>query len=179
MDRRTIKTQKLIKTIFITLLKEKTMSKITVSEIARLANIGRGTFYTHYTDIYDLRSQIFLDTMKDIIEVFDTTYPVSNEYTFKSFTSSIVEYVINNRETFLLLFFSDAAEKSFLEEFKQLLVKRVLEAEGLQSENLKDRTEISFAISGIIGVLSDWLVHESEMDIKEMIDILDTIMTEY
>lgn len=179
MDRRTIKTQRLIKNIFLTLLKEKPISKITVSEITKLADIGRGTFYTHYTDIYDLRSKIFLDIKKDVIEVFDTTYPISNQYTFKSFTQSIVEYVARNRETFSLLFLSDAVERSFSEEFKQLLIQRVITAEGLQSGSLKDRMEISFAISGIIGVLSDWLEYDSEIDTKEMIEILDTIMTEY
>ncbi len=51
-DRRNKKTEQLIKRVFLKLLKEKSLNKITVAEIARLADLGRGTFYLHYGDVY-------------------------------------------------------------------------------------------------------------------------------
>ena len=47
------KTRKLIKTVFAEMLSEKhELGKITVSELVKRADINRGTFYSHYDDIY-------------------------------------------------------------------------------------------------------------------------------
>ena len=58
MDRRTKYTQKVIKETFINLLEEKEITKITVSEICKIADINRATFYRYYLDVYDLLSNI-------------------------------------------------------------------------------------------------------------------------
>ena len=48
MDRRVKYTKKIIKDTFLNLLKEKEISKITVSEICKLSDINRATFYRYY-----------------------------------------------------------------------------------------------------------------------------------
>ncbi|MBQ6456167.1 MAG: TetR family transcriptional regulator [Mogibacterium sp.] len=53
-DRRTAKTQKAITNAFTALLAKKELDKITVREIAEIADINRATFYKHYLDVYDL-----------------------------------------------------------------------------------------------------------------------------
>ena len=50
-DRRVNRTKRQIKKALINLLSKKALSRITVSEITELADIGRGTFYTHYQDL--------------------------------------------------------------------------------------------------------------------------------
>lgn len=49
-DRRFLRTEKLIKSAFIDLVLEKSIADISILEIAERAEIGRGTFYKHYTD---------------------------------------------------------------------------------------------------------------------------------
>ena len=66
-DRRVNRTKRQIKKALINLLSKKALSRITVSEITELADIGRGTFYTHYQDIYDLYQRIFWTFLVDII----------------------------------------------------------------------------------------------------------------
>ena len=53
-DRRTRYTRQVIKEAFLKLLEEKEYPKITVTEICRLAEINRGTFYLHYYDTADV-----------------------------------------------------------------------------------------------------------------------------
>ena len=53
-DRRTRYTRQIIKDSFLDLLKEKPFSKITVTELCRISEINRGTFYLHYYDIDDV-----------------------------------------------------------------------------------------------------------------------------
>ncbi|MDN6618009.1 MAG: TetR/AcrR family transcriptional regulator, partial [Enterococcus sp.] len=71
MDRRTIKTRTAIKSAFLAILKEKSINKITISELSEKANIGRGTFYLHYHDLYDLYESIEQDLYAELVEIFD------------------------------------------------------------------------------------------------------------
>ena len=57
-DRRVRKTKKQLRMALTTLMMEKSVGEITVREIAELADVNRGTFYAHYTDIYDLLKQM-------------------------------------------------------------------------------------------------------------------------
>ena len=54
MDLRVIKTKESIEQAFISLLAKKPLQKISIVELAREARINKGTFYLHYTDIFDL-----------------------------------------------------------------------------------------------------------------------------
>lgn len=53
-DRRSKRTQQLIGDALVELMLEKQYSVITVQDILDRANVGRSTFYTHYTDKEDL-----------------------------------------------------------------------------------------------------------------------------
>lgn len=55
IDRRVIYTKRAIRDSFISLQKEKPIEKISVTEICKIADINRGTFYSHYSDPYNLR----------------------------------------------------------------------------------------------------------------------------
>lgn len=61
MDKRIIKTKKNIKKTLVSLLKIYSFEKITISEICRVGEIGRITFYTYYEDKYALIDDIFYD----------------------------------------------------------------------------------------------------------------------
>lgn len=53
-DRRTRYTLSVIREAFFTLLREKGFDRLTVTDICKLADINRGTFYLHYEDKYSL-----------------------------------------------------------------------------------------------------------------------------
>lgn len=58
MDQRTKLTKQIIKQSFFALLKEKPVSKITVTKICEESGINRTTFYKYYLDVWDLLDQI-------------------------------------------------------------------------------------------------------------------------
>lgn len=68
MDLRIERTRKCIKDAFIELRKTKSIEKITVKELAALASINKATFYSHYTDIYDLSEQLEEETIFSILK---------------------------------------------------------------------------------------------------------------
>lgn len=67
MDLRIERTRKCIKDAFIELRKTKSIEKITVKELAALASINKATFYSHYSDIYDLSEQLENETIFSIL----------------------------------------------------------------------------------------------------------------
>jgi len=68
-DRRVKYTHMMLKQALITLLEQKPITKITTTEICMLADVNRGTFYTHYTDQYDLLQQIQDDFAAEVLDL--------------------------------------------------------------------------------------------------------------
>ena len=57
-DRRIRKTKQRLRQSLTELLAQKPLSKITVQELTERADVNRGTFYSHYKDISDMKEQI-------------------------------------------------------------------------------------------------------------------------
>ena len=73
-DLRVTKTRRPIKAAFLELVQTKPGQKIAVTELAKRAEISKGTFYLHYLDIYDLYNQMVEETVAKIAGSFDP-YP--------------------------------------------------------------------------------------------------------
>jgi len=155
-DRRSIKTKKAIREAFLSLMKEKRLNRITVSEISRKANLGRGTFYLHYNDVYDLYEHIEDDLYGELGRLFDASYPSCNPTNLLTFTKNITEYFQNNQDIFLLLIQSDSNGKN-INKLKYFFNNKVLQ-EGLCKDISEfDEVESIFIVSGVVGVLVEWL----------------------
>jgi len=63
----------MIREVFINMLNERPLDKITVKDIAKVCNINRNTFYYHYTDIYALLSEIFQTELQRVIDEYNDT----------------------------------------------------------------------------------------------------------
>ncbi len=64
-DHRTRITKMLIRKAFMDLLSKKPIQSISIKELCETASINRGTFYKHYTDLYDLLHQIEEEMLED------------------------------------------------------------------------------------------------------------------
>ena len=73
-DLRVSKTLRAIVAAFMDLIVRKPVQKITVTELARRAEISKGTFYLHYLDIFDLYDKLVRDTAAKLAASFDP-YP--------------------------------------------------------------------------------------------------------
>ena len=62
-DARVRYTRMRIREAFLQCLKEKPVSRITVKELCDLAEINRATFYTHYSDPFDLLEKLEAETL--------------------------------------------------------------------------------------------------------------------
>lgn len=63
-DKRVLKTKKNLKDTFIKMLSSKPFEQVTVKELCDTSNTSRVTFYTHYSDKYELIDDISRDMIK-------------------------------------------------------------------------------------------------------------------
>lgn len=73
-DRRVRYTKQVIKESFLELLKKNIFTKITVTDLCRLAEINRGTFYLHYYDMNDVLDDVLNDMMTNTSSVMDHVF---------------------------------------------------------------------------------------------------------
>ena len=57
-DRRLRRTRERLRESLLELLGEKDIRAVTVKELTDRADVNRGTFYSHYQDIYDMLDQL-------------------------------------------------------------------------------------------------------------------------
>lgn len=69
-NQRTVRTDQKIRSVFLELLRNKEVSRISVSEICAKADIHRTTFYVHYQDIYDLMEHLVGEMYVEIMGYF-------------------------------------------------------------------------------------------------------------
>lgn len=104
LNNSSVKTRKLIRAIFAEMLSEKReISKISVTELTRRADINRGTFYSHYDDIYSVAE----DYENDLIEKFFDNSRLLASSDFEKFINSFFSYIKENDENYKMLCRSD------------------------------------------------------------------------
>lgn len=94
------KTRKLIKKVFAEMLSEqKELGKISVSELCKRAEISRGSFYSHYDDIYGVAE----DYENELIDAFFDNARLFEAKEIMQFIDSIFEFIRRNNENYRLL----------------------------------------------------------------------------
>ena len=102
MDRRTSYTQNLIRKSLLSLMQHKPFTKITGTEICKLAEINRGTFYLHYDDLDDVPDDIAEKIIQDTTQVFDHVMCPEKERCTNPFCQKVQE-----SQEFRILFSDD------------------------------------------------------------------------
>lgn len=154
-DRRTEKTKRAIVKTFLELLEQKPHSRITVAEISRGADLGRGTFYLHYRDVYDLFTQLENELMSDLEALYDASYPCYKMENLLKLSDEITAYMENNRELFIRLYYN-RQEGGGMQKVKRFFVEKLVN-ENSGENSTYSRTEAIFLVAGIMGVLESWI----------------------
>lgn len=95
-----IKTKKLIKDTFIKLLSQKKeISNITVTELVKMADISRATFYSHYCDIYN----VVEDFEEEIINEFFTNSKLLVTDSYEKYFDELFAYLKLNEDNYKMM----------------------------------------------------------------------------
>lgn len=162
------KTKNLIKTTFAELLNEKKkLNKITVTELVKRADITRGTFYTHYDDIYDVANEYQLETIELLVSENTILYDKKD---IINYFDDIITCLKKNEKIYKMLLSSNEP-LTFLDTLKQMASKKILFA--LKNSGKNDaylELDISFFMNGIITELLKYYRNESNYSLDELYD---------
>ncbi|RPF52191.1 TetR/AcrR family transcriptional regulator [Aquisalibacillus elongatus] len=172
LDRRKKYTRRVLKESLISLLSEKSISSITVKELCEKADINRSTFYTHYSDHYDLLEQIEEEIAQDL-RAYLSSYQFTIEEESKLMTQKLLEYIIENKHTFQTLLNQNVDptfEKRMMNIAQQFLMNNWMPInKGDESYN---RYLSTFIVSGAINVIKDWINQDMNQSPKEMSEMI-------
>ncbi len=171
-DRRSRKTKNTLKQIFIHLLQRKEIEKISVTELCRLADINRSTFYLHYCDIYALLE----DTERDCLEEFDllVEHISSQEIAPDQVTRMILKYIYNQKEL-LCLFILKSRHDDFWQMINQKVISlfktKMLQNYQIPKHISEDEFDdmILFYTYGFYVIYRKWLSNNCKEDIDTIV----------
>ncbi len=164
-DRRVRRTKKLLTKSLTTLMREKKINKITVTELTELADVNRSTFYLYYKDIYDMIEKIENEMFDDFSIELDKLYlsEVKKESTL-SFFIFVFDFIRENADICKILLGEDG-DYNFLNKFKEAILKCQPPIMYKLGDD-RGRYFMPFAISGCIGAIQQWL--EDDMKITSV-----------
>lgn len=171
---------------FITLINEKDISKITISDITKKAHVNRSTFYRHYDDKFDLVEKTERIIFNEINHAFQSTRfseTISMTYRqeFNAYRTEILS-ILQKHASFITAILSQNGDLTFevklLEQlhYFSLLGMQILgiQFDGSQAEH--DLT-LHFMANGILGIIRHWLNHDT-IPIETVAAIMDNIMAQ-
>ena len=161
LNRNAQRSIRLLKEAFMELLAEKPYESITVSNVARKADLNRGTFYAHFDNVDDLMRSVMSDTADTISEFLSKAVESGFLEDPLPVLAQVGAYLDQNRELTRKLVesrsvepFVLALESRFREWVQQRIPARTAE-EKLACAMLTD-----YLAGGVLQTYRSWLVGE-------------------
>jgi len=163
---------------FFLLLKEKSVDRITVSDVVKKAGIVRSTFYNHYENIPSLVIAAEDKTISDIFRLMESFHAKNDREMCRSYYLAICNYTRKN--PFLASLLQTPRGDAFFEKaimmFHQYVTKisNIPAASG-QSGQITFSYFVAGAIGSTLGVLHKWIVEDYASPAEDIADILAQI----
>lgn len=177
-DLRVIKTRNLLFETLIDLMKNSSFEDIKVSDICSKALINRSTFYTHYSDKYELLVDFINNLKKSLKEVLDKNTHIANtkEYyieMIKILLNHIDEkkdiyysILINNRNSIVIDILVEAASNDLNQKI-----------EHDNNENIPSEIVSKFYLGAVIGLGFEW-INNNKYSKEDIINYLNILIPE-
>ncbi len=159
-DHRVRVTKMLIRRAFTELLRKKPIQGITIQELCKLAGVNRGTFYTHYQDIFQLLAQIESDMMEDFRKALAPLPTPADAHGSVVDSCTRIFQCLKENADICVVMLGDYSDKLFLDKLLALGKQTCLAAYSGYFRHAGPR-EIeyfyAFVSNGCIGLLRKWI----------------------
>lgn len=183
MDLRVERTYALLMRAFSELIEEKSLAKMSVSELCERAMIRRTTFYDHFTDKYDFFRYYVRRTRE---EMSRNILSVSSSDDFsvycREMTCAFANALEEQRGALRHMDFDGGLEvfahvvaQEIAKEMKPVVVAE-LEARGAGKDAAQKRATlfVMFYSQGLIGIMLDWLARDQRESTEELMELFDS-----
>ena len=154
--RSAIRSRKLISMALVDLLQEKPLDKITVTDVVRRAEVNRGTFYAHYSDIQDVINHIIEETFVHIKEkVFDGHKDISD---IPHVLVEIAKEIVEGNNDFCRKVMSSSASAFMEDQLVKLICEYLVQHQSKFSKGDREQyvLKIHFCAGGLSNLYKDW-----------------------
>lgn len=177
-DHRTRVTKMLIRKAFTSLLVQKPIQNISIKELCEIAGINRGTFYGHYTDIYDLRTQIEDEMYAEFELVLTRLLKTEQQLTPVRVTTELFQFLKDNSD-WCVVTLGEFADKDFLLKMIATAREKCVETyskffQGISPKKIE--YFYAFISSGCLGLLRQWMANGMTASAEEMAHMTEEII---
>ncbi len=178
-DHRKRVTRMLIRHAFTELLRVKPIQSISIKELCTQAGINRGTFYAHYTDIYDLLHKIEEEMLEDFTKTLSPLFGADPYIlTLKKVITEIFQCLKNNADICTVTL-GPYGDKDFAARLLTIGQELCIETYTRMFANAtRKQIEFCYAFisSGCIGLLEKWLAEGMLSSAEEMAEMADGLI---
>ncbi len=175
MDRRTRYTKKVIKDTFIDLLEKKDISKVTVSEICKIADINRATFYRYYLDVFDLLDKMEQEFVEEVKEAYNKEDSIDQSLSY--YAIALLTICYENQKLTKILFNSTGKPyflNSILEEAYSKCKERWTKAmPGIDDDDIEYASVYIF--NGTLGIVNYWIKCDFDKSVEEVATVIQDL----
>lgn len=179
IDLRIIKTKEALHEALLTILKEKPLESISISEICRKAKVNRGTFYLHYNQIGDLFEEYFKEIMADLANSYHEPYRHVEKLKTEELDPSTIRifHHIEKYKAFYRIVFSKKVPLVYyyllFNEVKKLLINEVI-----HQNEIEPGFYSSYQANAILGMIIQWYMDDFQQSAnflnEQLVKILNT-----
>lgn len=159
VDRRVKKTKRQLREALTTLLLTKKFSDITVREISELADVNRGTFYTHYRDTADLLTQIEESFLERLTEIDVTVKRQDWERATYAYLEAVLGLCYENADIYRALVCNNSDpefEERLVVTLRNQYLRRFLEHVCRTEERIQEMYCV-YIVDGMLAIVSMWV----------------------
>lgn len=145
MDIRIEKTKKSIINAFIELRSRRPLEKVTVKELCEKAMINKSTFYSHYSDVYDLSAQLENEVIESVLG--NLGHPEYSATDLSAFTVELFQAFLSC-DRMINILFSGSRSSRFLAVLKPRLLQTVRQFYPEYSDDPEADIILNYCING-------------------------------
>ncbi len=174
--RSAIRSRKLINQALADLLQEKPLDKITVTDVVRRAELNRGTFYAHYTDIPDVINHVIEDTFSHLREtVFESPCQLAD---IPHALLLSLQEVLEADLDFCSKVMTSSASSLLENQLVKLILDYLIQHEGKFSFGNHEQyiLTIRFCAGGLSNLYRDWFAGNIPLTLDELTQQADILL---
>lgn len=178
MDRRTRKTKKAVKNALMVLLSKNDITKISIKDIADLADINRKTFYAYYQDVFAVVDEIekeVIERLTHIIDENDIAEIVSDPYQMYGH----IMRLLDEDRVFYELLVNSSSFGTILDKITKVIKEKISIA--LMSKTTVDSLMLNFIVDflagGFVLVFKEWFNSTRQISLEDLSKQLSIILS--
>lgn len=157
-DRRVRRTRKQLQAALAALTREKDLKDITVRELTELADVNRGTFYSHYKDLYDMQEQMEQELFQQLSAVLSSHLLKEGPGDLRPVLTAVFQFILENQELFVTTL--SCGGEQFFSRLQQMIYERYLHQwSGYYDLGSAQGTNyyLEFVVAGVMGLVRAWI----------------------